>query len=86
MSLIYSKLKQKYNFVWRSEIYDDRDKKQGGGGNKLRTYRLFKDNISLEKYLLILNEDERRVLTKFRVRERPFNLKGGYGFFSKKTF
>jgi hypothetical protein len=26
------------------------------GGNKLRTYRLLKDNISLEKYLLILNE------------------------------
>ena len=52
-SLIYSKLKQKYNFVWRSEIYDDRNNKQGG--NKLRTYRLFKDNISLEKYLLILN-------------------------------
>jgi hypothetical protein len=47
-SLIYSKLKQKYHFVWRSEIYDDRN-------NKLRTYRLFKDNISLEKYLL--NED-----------------------------
>jgi hypothetical protein len=22
-SLIYGKLKQKYNFVWRSEIYDD---------------------------------------------------------------
>jgi hypothetical protein len=38
-SLIYSKLKQKYNFVWRSEIYDDRNNKQGG--NKLRTYRLF---------------------------------------------
>ena len=54
-SLIYSKLKQKYNFVQRSEIYDDRNNKQGG--NKLRTYRLFKDNISLEKYLLILNED-----------------------------
>jgi hypothetical protein len=34
-SLIYSKLKQKYNFVWRSEIYDDRNNKQGG--NKLRT-------------------------------------------------
>ena len=28
-SLIYSKLKQKYNFVWRSEIYDDRNNKQG---------------------------------------------------------
>jgi hypothetical protein len=60
-SLIYRNLKQKYNFVWRSEIYGDRNNKQGG--NKLRTYRLFKDNISLEKYLLIL----RRVLTKFRV-------------------
>jgi hypothetical protein len=43
----------KYNFVWRFEIYDDRNNKQGG--NKLRTYRLFKDNISLEKYLLILS-------------------------------
>jgi hypothetical protein len=35
-SLIYSKLKQKYNFVWRSEIYDDRNNKQGG--NKLTDY------------------------------------------------
>jgi hypothetical protein len=48
-SLIYSKLKQKYNFdgdlkfMMTEIIYR--------GGNKLRTYRLFKDNISLEKYL-----------------------------------
>ena len=73
-SLIYSKLKQKYNFVWRSEIYD-RNNKQGG--NKLRTYRLFKDNISLEKYLLILNEDERRVLTKFRVSAHNLEIEKG---------
>ena len=26
-SLIYSKLKPKYNFVWRSEIYDDKNNK-----------------------------------------------------------
>ena len=74
-SLIYSKLKQKYNFVWRSEIDDDRNNKQGG--NKLRTYRLFKDNISLEKYLLILNEDERRVLTKFRVSAHNLEIEKG---------
>ena len=74
-SLIYSKLKQKYNFVWRSEIYDDRKNKQGG--SKLRTYRLFKDNISLEKYLLILNEDERRVLTKFRVSAHNLEIEKG---------
>ena len=74
-SLIYSKLKQKYNCVWRSEIYDDRNNKQGG--NKLRTYRLFKDIISLEKYLLILNEDERRVLTKFRVSAHYLEIEKG---------
>ena len=74
-SLIYSKLKQKYNFVQRSEIYDDRNNKQGS--NKLRTCRLFKDNISLEKYLLILNEDERRVLTKFRVSAHNLDIEKG---------
>ena len=47
------------------------------GGNKLRTCRLFKDNISLEKYLLILNEDERRVLTKFRVSAHCLEIEKG---------
>jgi hypothetical protein len=47
------------------------------GGNKLRTYRLFKDKISLEKYLLILNEDERRVPTKFRVSAHNLEIEKG---------
>ena len=37
-SLIYSKLKQKYNFVWRSEIYDDRNDKQGVINEELTDY------------------------------------------------
>jgi hypothetical protein len=73
-SLIYSKLKQKYNVVWRSEIYD-RNNKQGS--NKLRTYRLFKDNIFLEKYLIMLNEGERRVLTKFRASAHNLEIEKG---------
>jgi len=78
------KLKQKYNFAWRSEIYDDRINQQGG--NKLRTYRLFKDNISLEKYLLILIKDERRVLTKFRVSAHNLEIeKGRYRPIGVKT-
>ena len=77
------KLKQKYNFAWRSEIYDRINKQ---GGNKLRTYRLFKDNIPLEKYLLILNEDERRVLTKFRVSAHNLEIeKGRYRPIGVKT-
>ena len=72
-----------YNVVWRSEIYDDKNNKQGG--NKLRTYRLFKDNISLEKYLLILNEDERRVLSKFRVSVHNLEIEKGRHFIGVKT-
>ena len=37
-SLIYSKLKQKYNCVWRSEIYDDRNDKQGVINEELTDY------------------------------------------------
>ena len=58
-SPIYRKLKLKYSNLWKSELNNDRDSKPGG--NKLRTYRLFKNNLSLEKYLhvLILKEDDR---------------------------
>jgi hypothetical protein len=38
-SYFYSKLKPKYNAVWKTEIFNDRPGKQYG--NKLRTYRLF---------------------------------------------
>lgn len=74
-SLIYSKLKQKYSCIWKSELYNDRQNKQHG--NKLRTYRLFKENICMEKYLLILNEDERRLLTKFRVSAHKLEIGRG---------
>ena len=50
-SLIYSRLKQKYNFDGDLKFMMTEIINRGGGGNKLRTYRLFKDNISLEKYL-----------------------------------
>ena len=74
-SLIYRKLKQKYSCIWKSELYNDRQNKQHG--NKLRTYRLFKENIYMEKYLLILNEDERRLLTKFRVSAHKLEIERG---------
>ena len=54
-SLIYSKLKQ--NIILYGDLKFMMTEIINRGGNKLRTYRLFKDNISLEKYLLILNED-----------------------------
>ena len=47
-SYFYSKLKPKYNAVWKTEIFNDRPGKQYG--NKLRTYRLFKNNFAFESY------------------------------------
>jgi hypothetical protein len=48
-SYFYSKLKPKYNAVWKTEIFNDRPGKQYG--NKLRTYRLFKNNFAFESKL-----------------------------------
>jgi hypothetical protein len=36
----------KYNAVWKTDIFNDRPGKQYG--NKLRTYRLFKNNFAFE--------------------------------------
>jgi hypothetical protein len=36
-------------------------------GNKLRTYRLFKNNINLEPYLSMKNDEERILLSKSRI-------------------
>jgi hypothetical protein len=36
-------------------------------GSKLRTYFSFKNDIILEKYLLLLNDEQRVLYTKFRI-------------------
>ena len=46
---LYTKLKSNYNRLWFLSLHDDKINKDFG--NKLRTYRLFKYNISLEPYL-----------------------------------
>jgi hypothetical protein len=39
----------KYKNTWKSELFND--KKHNSCGNKLRTYRLFKDQFVFEPYL-----------------------------------
>ena len=60
---IYRKLKLKYDNLWRSEINHENKK----FGNKLRTYCSFNNNIILEKYLLILIDEQRVLYTKFGI-------------------
>ena len=63
-SYFYSKLKPKYNAVWKTEMFNDRPGKQYG--NKLRTYRLFKNNFAFESYL-DLDNFNRNILIRFRI-------------------
>ena len=42
-------------------------KENGNAGNKLKTYRTFKTNIKLEKYIQILDQKQRQILCKFRI-------------------
>ena len=43
----------------------------------MRTYRTFKNNISLEKYLSVLKEDQRILFTKFRISAHKLEIEKG---------
>ena len=72
---IYRKLKLKYDNLWRSEINDTRENNKFG--SKLRTYCSFKNNIILNKYLLILNDEQRVLYTKFRISACKLEIEKG---------
>jgi len=46
-------------------------------GNKLRTYRLFKQNIRLESYLMLENCNSKNKLTKFRISVHDLEIEKG---------
>jgi hypothetical protein len=72
---IYRKLKLKYDNLWRTEIEDSRENKIIG--SKLRTYCSFKNNIILEKKLLISNDEQRVLYTKFRISAHKLEIEKG---------
>jgi hypothetical protein len=65
----YKKIKIKlsscFNTYWHAMLYNDiqNDKRSG---NKLRTYRKFKDNIFYEKYLNLNKFENRKIIAQFR--------------------
>ena len=72
---ILNRLKLKYNQLWYSSLNDDR--KSMSFGNKLRTYRLFKNNISFEPYLSMGNRNLRIQMTKFRISNHNLEIERG---------
>jgi len=47
------------------------------GGNKLRTYKLFKTSIGYEKYLTMNNLDKRKTITQFRISAHKLKIETG---------
>ena len=52
-------------------------KENGNAGNKLKTYRTFKTNIKLEKYIQILDQKQRQILCKFRISSHHLYIEKG---------
>lgn len=60
---------------WYTSLWNDKNKVNG---NKLRTYRLFKDSVSVEPYLLLnMHRLQRRAYTMLRIGVLPLQIETG---------
>ena len=70
-------LKNYFNRQWLQEV-NQINSRTGHGGNKLRTYKLFKTIYAPEKYLqLNMSSSNRSALAKFRCGVAPIRLETG---------
>jgi hypothetical protein len=51
--IVIGKLKELYFKAWKTELFND-DRREGNQNNKLRTYRLFKQNLHIRSVALII--------------------------------
>ena len=62
---VYPLIIKKYKCIWENDLFSD--SRSGNSGNKLRTYRFFKEKFVYESYLNWGNFSQRRLITKFRI-------------------
>jgi hypothetical protein len=75
--IVKKRLHEKQSCQWGKSLFDDK-KKVGSGGKKLRTYRLFKNTLNMEPYLLhVKNRDDRRRLCQLRTSSHKLNIEAG---------
>jgi hypothetical protein len=74
--IVIGKLKELYFKAWKTELVND-DRREGNQTNRLRTYRLFKQNFNFEPYLNILNFKQRQALTKLRIGNHRLEIELG---------
>ena len=65
----------KYKNIWKNSLFNDN--KTTSYGNKLRTYRLFKNTFNQENYLKWGSYDQRKAITKFRISSHCLEIERG---------
>ena len=76
MRAVSDKLLELDNTEWFSELFDDR--RNVKNGNKLRTYRLYKNSVKTEQYIKVSRSRmERRTMAHFRSGALPIAIETG---------
>ena len=72
---ILTHMTKKYEDYWHKELNRETSKSKNKGGNKLRTYKILKQNFHLEPYLNhIDNTEHRRAVTQLRLSSHSLNI------------
>ena len=75
---LQEQLLRKFKQDWFNDINRNTALRPGGGGNKLRTYRLFKRDFSCEQYLQnVIVPSHRKAYAQFRCGVAPIRLETG---------
>ncbi len=69
-------LSEHFENLWHTRV-NRVESIRGPGRNELRTYKLFKQNITTEHYLLLYNKKHRPAMAKFRAGVAPLRLETG---------
>ena len=69
-------ISSKFEHYWRNTIVSQ-DGTSNKGGNKLRSYNLYKNRFHVEPYLQMEDRNARRRLAKFRCSDHPLEIKVG---------
>ena len=70
-------IKSNFDVYWRQMVSTTLSISGRDGGNKLRTYQLFKRNIEYETYLTLTNVEKRKAITQFRISAHKLRIETG---------
>ena len=75
--LVKKSIRSYFDMYWCKNIFNDISNSKRNGGNKMRTFRLFKSNIAYEQYLNIKNFEKRKFIARFRISAHKLKIETG---------